>query len=418
MRAQPLILFSSFLLISSALEHHELNCSSNTNNSHFIWKVSSKRSKVPSYLFGTIHISYKEIWNQVPSVVKQVFNSSRNVVFELELQKEETFRRLARCKNLPNLERLHQHISREIYDRLKRYLKEFRSYVHQWFVRHSARARAAREQARRFYKSIVGDWDRKKPIWILFTLYRLEHPFDEIDNAAMLDVHLAQIARRSEKRVFALETPEEQCDPLSSVSNEDVEFAVSYVLSYLESVNAERLLTLRHVKKSSSMSKNTLRLIQSYKCGSIESSLADATSGHIVGFGLRQEDERRAKEIDAKLRNDIISNRNVRMAERIQSYIEKNQQKSFFFAVGTGHFFGKDNIIELLQIKGYTVTPVGQDDLNVITTEVPEVRKFNSLWVRTITGAPPIDQVESSSSFRVPSFVIFIGSFLSWSISL
>uniref|UniRef100_A0A1I7Z3V7 Metalloprotease TIKI homolog n=1 Tax=Steinernema glaseri TaxID=37863 RepID=A0A1I7Z3V7_9BILA len=394
----------------------ELNSADCTKNeTQFLWRITSDRLQVPSYLFGTIHVSYRQIWNQVPTVVKKVFNNTKNVVFELELQKEETFRRLAKCKNLPNMERIHQHIPRELYGRLRKYLRGFREYVVQWFARHSSNRLMAKENAKRFYKSIVDSWDRKKPIWILFMLYRLEHPFEDMDSVPMLDVHLAHLSRRGGKRVFALESPEEQCDPLYSVSDSEVQFAINYTLSYLESIREERLLTLRHVKKPNYKMTTTLRLIEGYKCGSLEATLADPSSArHALGFGVSADDDRRAKEIDMKLRDDIISKRNVRMAERIRSFLEKNTLQSFFFAVGTGHFFGNSSIIELLQNEGYTVSEILRSHSELNMLEFPETKKFNSLWVRMATEEPN-GQLETSSTKRTSHAILLLAVVYIWS---
>jgi hypothetical protein len=46
------------------------------------------------------------------------------------------------------------------------------------------------------------------------------------------------------------------------------------------------------------------------------------------------------------------------MTERISENITNNPDKQFFFTIGSAHFIGEDNIITLLEEKGYTITQV------------------------------------------------------------
>ena len=51
---------------------------------------------------------------------------------------------------------------------------------------------------------------------------------------------------------------------------------------------------------------------------------------------------------------NLLINRNRNWVPIIENAI---QQQPVFFAVGAGHFGGKDGIIELLRKRGYTLTP-------------------------------------------------------------
>jgi uncharacterized protein YbaP (TraB family) len=55
----------------------------------------------------------------------------------------------------------------------------------------------------------------------------------------------------------------------------------------------------------------------------------------------------------------LITNRNHRMADRIDSIIKK---KTLFTAVGALHLPGDEGVINLLRKKGYTVTPVWKEE--------------------------------------------------------
>lgn len=51
----------------------------------------------------------------------------------------------------------------------------------------------------------------------------------------------------------------------------------------------------------------------------------------------------------------ILTDRNIKWAEKMPDMMKK---QSSFFAVGSGHLWGKNGIINLLKAKGYTVKPV------------------------------------------------------------
>lgn len=61
-------------------------------------------------------------------------------------------------------------------------------------------------------------------MWLLFLLYQISESFamSKRDSAPMFDVFLAHKALNQGKRIYSIESPEEQCDPLTSVSEEQV----------------------------------------------------------------------------------------------------------------------------------------------------------------------------------------------------
>ena len=83
---------------------------------------------------------------------------------------------------------------------------------------------------------ILGDWELKRPVWLLFLLYQLGESLLHHQNhtSPMLDVFLAQKAQDLGKKLHSIETPEEQCNPLHSVDEEQIVFALNYTLAYLE----------------------------------------------------------------------------------------------------------------------------------------------------------------------------------------
>ena len=54
--------------------------------------------------------------------------------------------------------------------------------------------------------------------------------------------------------------------------------------------------------------------------------------------------------------------RNKIQAKCVMNMLEKKPNTSFFFAFGGAHFFGSNNVLEILQSSGYTATQIGPND--------------------------------------------------------
>lgn len=90
----------------------------------------------------------------------------------------------------------------------------------------------ARKEARRLFSSIAGDWELKRPVWMLFLLYQMSETFSQQEQTSpMLDVFLAQKAQELGKKLHSIETPAEQCNPILSISQEQVNNHIIKVIS-------------------------------------------------------------------------------------------------------------------------------------------------------------------------------------------
>ncbi|VDM75245.1 unnamed protein product [Strongylus vulgaris] len=81
-------------------------------------------------------------------------------------------------------------------------------------------------KAKETYENLVGNWDRKRPEWLLFTLYQLCENHIDRPTSPTLDVFLANKAFEEDKRIQPIETTQEQCNPIKSLTKEEVIFAV------------------------------------------------------------------------------------------------------------------------------------------------------------------------------------------------
>lgn len=97
--------------------------------SSFMWKI--KRNP-PAYFFGTIHVPYTRVWDAIPSRVKQTFQTSDCVYFELDLMDPYTVSTLAKCQLLPKGAKLIDIIPLDMYLRLKTHLDYIKEMIPHW----------------------------------------------------------------------------------------------------------------------------------------------------------------------------------------------------------------------------------------------------------------------------------------------
>ncbi|WP_322923541.1 TraB/GumN family protein [Paenibacillus campi] len=58
---------------------------------------------------------------------------------------------------------------------------------------------------------------------------------------------------------------------------------------------------------------------------------------------------------DPEYQKAQLTDRNIGMANKIDSYLQHGGGKNHFIVVGVAHYLGEDGIVKLLQHKGYTV---------------------------------------------------------------
>ncbi|KHN82174.1 Metalloprotease TIKI -like protein [Toxocara canis] len=323
--------------------------------------------------------------------VKEAFKKANSIVFELDLHNPSTVETLMQCKNMPNGDDVSHYLPAKLYARLKHYIRKYRQRLASWSNRVGDNKIEARKRARHIYNSVAGGWEQRRPVWLLFLLYQLSEKFAQREHIPMLDLYLAQYAIETNKRLLSIETPTEQCNPLSSIDREQLLFAINYTLSYLE-FEQDRL-SKRTIEDGST---GLPDLIYHYNCGSLEASIfnLDAKRFNHLGFSLSPELDRKAQQIDLQLREDIIVKRNVRMAKRIAALLRQADSNHYFFALGAGHFLGENSVLDLLETHGFTIQPVTEKDhISFPQLDDKRFQKFTELWIREIPHArdPTID---------------------------
>jgi uncharacterized protein YbaP (TraB family) len=175
-----------------------------------------------------------------------------------------------------------------------------------------------------------------------------------------LDAQLYQRAQQQGKKVAGLETVEEQ-------------------IAIFDNLNQNEQIK---------MLKDTLDFIDAAKEKGVnipEQFIAWYTKGDINAFGnLLMQYVKKDKFYDAFLQK-VLYKRNQLMAERIVKIIQTNPDKSHFFAIGAGHFWGKSAIqnylakqgLEIKRIGTMKTQPVAQDKVALVTEEN---QKETQIW--------------------------------------
>ncbi|XP_063336772.1 metalloprotease TIKI1 [Pelmatolapia mariae] len=326
----------------------ELNRKQTDLNS-FLWTI--KRDP-PSYFYGTIHVPYTRVWDFIPENSKQAFQESNIVYFELDLTDPYTISALTSCQLLPQGENLQDVLPRDIYRRLKRHLEYVKLMMPSWMTPDQ---RGKGLYADYLFNAIAGNWERKRPVWVMLMVNSLTEADIKTRGVPVLDLYLAQEAERMRKRTGAVEKVEEQCHPLNGLNFSQVIFALNQTLLQQESLRAGSL----------QVPYTTEDLIRHYNCGDLNSIIFNHDTSQVPNFNnvtLPPNEQATAQEIDSYFRQELIYKRNERMGKRVKALLEEHPDKSFFFAFGAGHFLGNNTVIDVLRRQGYEVehTPAGQ----------------------------------------------------------
>ncbi|CAI2358246.1 unnamed protein product [Caenorhabditis sp. 36 PRJEB53466] len=357
----------------------------------FLWSVEHPQLLTTSYLFGTIHVPFSDVWNQVSDRVHEAFYFSDTVLVELDLRDDSTVRQLASCKNLPSNDTVKSYLPNVLIEKIQKFMNFYRSELVTWTHQQNPFDENRSRQSEEIYDGITVDWPRKRPVWLLFLLYQLSENIYEKSTSPLLDWYIAQKSRDAAKTVVPIETTEEQCNPVWSVTDHEILFAIQYTIEFLENKYSHK--PLLEVKEQSSLHK----LVQQYKCGTLtEDTLTVPLTNSNYGVSQKLE----AEKIHKKLKQDILTRRNYRIAMRIDSILKSKRNNIVFSAIGTGHFFGNESVLVHLQQNGYTVREVAEND--TITPSTAGSRysvKFKRMWTRD-NGFPKtsivIEQMERS----------------------
>ena len=266
-----------------------------TGRSHgLLWELS-KTGQQPAYLFGTIHSEDPAVV-ELPAPVKQAFDASNSVVLEM-LMDTDTMRYSSTAMLMLDGRSLSDVIGMPLYEKV-----------------------SAAIASRGIPERVL---NRMKPWAAAVTLST-----PALETGQILDLVLYQDALQQDKAVYGLETVREQLDLFDSMSESD------QVILLQDAVDNFPELDALHAE-----------LLAVYKQRDLEGLLA------LNETSMQAEDQRLARDFQRR----VIDDRNHRMAERMQPYL---QQGKAFIAVGALHLPGEQGLLNLLEQQGYTTRRV------------------------------------------------------------
>lgn len=187
------------------------------SNSHLWWVNGS----TPVYIYGTLHVPYPQLWDSIPHNVKVAFTSSTDFYLELDTSQSEVMQKVKQLRLLPEGQTLRGVISRELYNRVEGYIRRLQPLLRRWIQREAGLF--AGFYVDQMVYSILGEWQRMRPVWLLNLLNSLtEQQVMAGGSRPLLDIFLRQAAEGMGKQVHALESVEDQMEPLSRLSLPEV----------------------------------------------------------------------------------------------------------------------------------------------------------------------------------------------------
>jgi hypothetical protein len=96
-------------------------------------------------------------------------------------------------------------------------------------------------------------------------------------------------------------------------------------------------------------------LINDYREGNLDYLLINSAP---TNMSSATEQERLLNEFSKAFNENMLINRNEKMASRVIEQIKSNPETSLFFAFGAAHFLGENSVVELLRSHGLEVRRV------------------------------------------------------------
>lgn len=314
------VVFSFVLTSTSCNGAKQAATSQNVNGSFaakekaLLWKISGKKLKKPSYLFGTIHmIDEKDFF--MPDYVKTAFDKSTKVVFEINTEEMTDMSMMGNMMNMIMMEgstTLKDLLSEEDYTKVKKKLNENPMMM------------------------MMGDMvDKIKPMFLSAMIGQEGGEGGGMDpfggggmgmggSTKSYELEFTEMAKKAEKPISGLETIAFQMSMFDSISLED---QAKMLVQALEGDEGE----------GEDMMAQMVKLYTTQDIPGLHQMIREQSAG------------------SADFEDKLLTMRNKNWIPLME---EKMPLDVTFFAVGAGHLGGEEGVIGLLRKEGYIVTPV------------------------------------------------------------
>lgn len=260
-----------------------------------LWEISGNGLQSKSYLYGTIHIQDKRVFQFGDSLMPR-FKTCAVFAGELLLQNNDPME-LMKLMFMPGDTTLKLLLSKSDYKLVENF-------------------------AKKRLGAMAGMVDRIKP---LFTSAMISETTMKKDEPYSLDEYFQRLAKENSMEVIGIETVDEQMKALDRISLKE---------------QAQLLVDAIKEEKKDADTTEIEKLISVYLTQNLDS---------IQRYYIADQD------ISDVFNKSIILERNYKMADRIEPLVKS---KPSFIGVGAGHLPGAEGVVALLRKKGYTVRPI------------------------------------------------------------
>jgi uncharacterized protein YbaP (TraB family) len=289
-------IFSFFAGLLTLLINFSATAQKNTaDNKSLLWKISGKELVKPSYLFGTIHMICADDFLWTAKM-KTSLDNSEKVCLEMDLDDPSVMMEAAAGLMDPGGKKLKDYFTPEQYKLVSKYVKDSLGID-------------------------IAMLEQMKPI-ALQTLMSSKST-SSCGNQISYEDSIMKMAQKDNKEILGLETPKEQLDALESIPADTV------VNSLLEAI----------INNNQTDDAEYAEMIHAYKNQDIPALYTLITKSKEPGEDM----------------GVFLDQRNKKWISRMQ---QKMNTSSIFFAVGAGHLWGTNGVINLLKKQGYHVEPV------------------------------------------------------------
>ncbi len=272
----------------------------------FLWSIEKAGSDAPtSYFFGTIHVPDERVLN-LHSVVTDALDQADAFFAELDFDNPGT--NMMSRMQLPSGATLSEILPEDLTARIDTYLKK---------------------------RGLGLSFFQGTKVWALMLTLTLLDQQELLNELGALDQVLYERSKEADKVVGGIETFDEQIDALDGFTEAEQIIMLTELMNELE--------------ESEEKDENALEsLIQSYLAGDLEKMYEDFASDY----------KEEHAELQEKFLERMLWERNFRIAERVDTKLGEQTDKSFFFAFGAAHFADEKGLIKLLEKRGYTITRI------------------------------------------------------------
>lgn len=267
-----------------------------TPKSAIFYKISGKKLKKPSYIFGTMHLLCEKDF-PAPQKLGRYLVQTKRVMLEIDMNDPELRKKSASRAMLADGKILKDYLTSEEFTKLDDIFKSYLGISFELL-------------------------QRMKPIYASVSLL-MSPKITGCQQPMMLDDVLAKVAAETKIPVTGLETIEKQIQLVDKTPM------------------SEQIKALKELASDPEKNINQFKTLYKTYLNQDSDALFILIASEMRAAGSSQ--------------NDFLDNRNINWIPLIEKQINVAPT---FIGVGAGHLGGENGVVKLLRKKGYTLTPI------------------------------------------------------------